>query len=208
MHRPRKLVERQREGQRLVFAGSSSSCSSSSSSSGSMLELCTAISNSLARGSSLHSVPLQKFAWSRSWWQRVESPQANLLAQLSDMTSTNHFVNMRREVEKLEAILNALSQGAVQSDGLQQLVTKFVESEVLTLREALSCSELTNGKFMQIDAKFKELEVQLKQFDVDVSTQFGLITTDLNTYPLKTIAQKMTAVEEEVGKLRGTPRSI
>ena len=72
---------------------------------------------------------------------------------------------MKDEVEKLEQIRNAFSQGAVQADGLQQLVTKFVESEVTTLIEALECLALTDTMFKQINAHLKVTQAKSEQFE-------------------------------------------
>ena len=65
----------------------------------------------------------------------------------------NHLTVMKQEVEKLEQIRNALSQGAVQADGLQQLVTKLVESEVAAVSEIIECFWLANSKFIKLTSK-------------------------------------------------------
>ena len=120
----------------------------------------------------------------------------------------NHLTVMKQEVEKLEQIRNALSLGAVQADGLQQLVTKFVESEVTTLMEALECLSMTDTLFKQINAQserfanqFTDIGNKLSQFETEVQVQTSWASSQLTNYPLGQMKAEIDALKNQVAQL-------
>ena len=93
----------------------------------------------------------------------------------------------------MEQIRNALSQGAVQADGLQQLVTRFVESEVTMLTEAIECLSMSDTLFKRINAhmevsvaKTTQLETRFGRFENEVYNQTSWASSQLTNYPPRT----------------------